>query len=145
MQADYDRNKLNKAIGGEQPSLYIEKISNKGIVEVIFSEIFNDVKNLTTIDETALELLIIPGEEEVVDTSKLGFTWNVTAFSKEKMKIELNFENAIYISSSSQKDKLQIRVLKENPFIAEKTQLRVPEDTYSIKKLSTQLPKGLAT
>ena len=64
---------------------------------------------------------------------------------KEKMKIELNFENAIYISSSSQKDKLQIRVLKENPFIAEKTQLRVPEDTYSIKKLSTQLPKGLAT
>ena len=106
MQADYDRNKLNEAIGGEQPSLYIEKISNKGIVEVIFSEMFNDVKNLTTIDETALELLIIPGEEEVVDTSKLGFTWNVTAFSKEKMKIELNFENAIYISSSSQKDKL---------------------------------------
>ena len=63
------------------PSLYIEKISNKGIVEVMFTELFNDVKNLTTINETALELKIKPGDEEIVDTSMLGFSWKVIDFS----------------------------------------------------------------
>ena len=58
------------------PFFVIKRISNKGLVDIDFSEGFFIVSNLTLFNETVLELEIVKGDESS-DESKLNFTWSV--------------------------------------------------------------------
>ena len=60
------------------PSFEIKRISNKGYMEVEFSELFWTQSNLTQV-KTALNLELVPGYPDE-DNTKLNFTWNITSF-----------------------------------------------------------------
>jgi hypothetical protein len=53
-----------------------------------------------------LEVKVIPGIYS--NPNDLGFTFNVTSFTKDFLTIELNFTNATQISSQEVPDHLQI-------------------------------------
>ena len=96
---------------GEAPTMQIESISNVGKVEISFSQEMNIISNLTNINSTNLHLELKQVDLDN-DFSMLNFTWNVTSFSSNKMTIQMYFENPIYISSSTQRDMLQLTVLE---------------------------------
>ena len=56
-------------IVGNTPIFVIRKVSNKGLVDIDFSEKFFEVNNLTLIDQSVLQLEIEKGEEST-DESK---------------------------------------------------------------------------
>ena len=131
----------------EPPSLFIDRINNKGTVEVTFTEPLVNVRNLTTINETALHLEIIPGYDdyEMTDMSKLAFTWNVTYYSERKMTIQLEFEDPIYVSIAEASDVLFLRVLDMHPFVSKTSFNRIPEGTESYSIIPAQMANNLVT
>ena len=63
------------------------------------------------VNETALNLVIIPNEEDT-DMSRKVFNWTATSFTADKMLLQIDFENPVYISSRG-RDILKIQVLNE--------------------------------
>jgi hypothetical protein len=50
---------------------------------------------------TSKDIKITLSSTEEADYSKLGFTWEIVNFFKDEIKIQLYFENPLYISSSA--------------------------------------------
>ena len=67
---------------GERPTLYIHSISNRGIVDLRFSELFSPVKNLSSINSTVISIEVNQADS---DYEKLEFYWNVTEFRSDRM------------------------------------------------------------
>ena len=63
-----------------------------------FSKEMRTTFNHSMINYTSAEMRILPSEEREFDPNHLEFTWNITSYEKDLMKIQLNFTNAIWIS-----------------------------------------------
>jgi hypothetical protein len=50
---------------------------------------------------TSKDIMITLSSTDEADYSKLGFTWEIVDFTKNEIKIQLYFENPVYISSAS--------------------------------------------
>ena len=103
-----------------KPQMYINSITDEGRVEVFFNQPLI-VTNLTMgrnlnsiVNETALNLVIIPNEEDT-DMSRKAFNWTATSFTADKMVLQIDFENPVYISSSG-RDILEIQILNKQLF-----------------------------
>mgnify|MGYP000883664352 CR=1 FL=1 len=72
--------------------------------------------NHTLIDQSVLKLTLIPNEKQT-NFSKLEFTFNCTEFNKTSMKLQLNFENPVFISAFGY-DYLQIDIVDNKYFLS---------------------------
>jgi hypothetical protein len=74
-----------------------------------------------------------------VDAKYLGFSWNLTAFEVDHLKLQLKFENPIYISSQGvdRLDKLKVTIKRPEFFLS--YNFRVPElDSFVSGKIPQQ-------
>ena len=123
----------------EPPSLEIVQISNRGVVDVRFSQNLHHVNNLTTINSTVIQLEIVPDEPDT-DMTLLEFTWNVTDFTASTMTIHMYFTKPVYVSSRSVRDQLQLTILDSHSFKSTESNLFLTEG----EKLAYTIPSQLA-
>ena len=123
----------------EPPSLEIVRISNRGVVDVRFSQDLYQVNNLTIINSTVIQLEIVPDEPET-DMTLLEFTWNVTDFTASTMTIHMYFTKPVYVSSRSVRDQLQLTILDSHSFKSKESMLSLTEG----EKLAYAIPSQLA-
>ena len=72
------------------------------------------------IEERALPVLkveVIPAPEQ--DINMLSFYWNVTAYSEQYIEFQLNFTNALYVSSKDEADLLRITFNDPDLFVSQ--------------------------
>ena len=81
----------------EPPFFKQMTVNNEGKVFVYFSELFVVPSNITAVNETVLDVVIIPSGA-VLDEF-LYYTWNITDFKNDYLELQLFFERPLYISS----------------------------------------------
>ena len=82
-------------------SAYIKSISILGDMVIKFSHPMQTTFNLTLYNETIIEMYILPAKDRHLDDGfegNLNFTWNVTDFYVDEMKIKINFTDPYAIS-----------------------------------------------
>lgn len=88
-------------------SAYIHRISIYGEMEIRFNAtMFHDF-NLTWLNETFVDIYMIPDQLDSVDNiSNWNLTWNVTSYEDNILKIQLNFTNSSAISQFIEQDRI---------------------------------------
>lgn len=72
----------------------------------------------------------MPDETNIIeDPSTIGFIWEVIEFNAYSMKIQIDFNLAVQISSGLQRDRLSATVKKPELFFSSKSKLEIPLDT----------------
>ena len=87
------RNKLNSQL--KPPTARIQRVSNTGLVTIEFSEKLLIPQNFINISRSLLRVKISDSEG-----SDIKFTWNITEYEGNELKIQIIFENALGISRS---------------------------------------------
>ena len=95
-------------------------------------------------NETTLKLEVIQSDLDE-GISKHFFKWNVTRIGQLTMTIQLSFENAIWISTSANRDKLKITVLDGSKFMSTATRQVMVNDTEVEESIPPQLPDNSIT
>ena len=78
------------------------------------------IQNTTVVDGKTfpiIELKIKPGYYSII--SKLSFTYEIIDYTSRIIKIQINFENPILISSLDDPDKLNVKFNANNYFFSE--------------------------
>lgn len=77
------------------------------------------------INQDVLDLQLI--QKTTVDEKFLGFSWNLTAFEVDHLKLQIKFDNPLYISSQGvdKQDKLLVTIRRPEFFLS--YNFRVPE------------------
>ena len=86
----------------------------------------------------SLKLEIIAIDQTYV--SQLLFDWKATKMISTEFQIQLKFDSEAYVSQAlTEKDTLQIEILKPNLFISEMTGRHVPKYSKSEKHIPLQI------
>jgi len=108
--------------------------------------------NLTTLNETSLDLYIEPAlerhKEFSFDLSKLNFTFNATSFEDDLLTIKLNFRNPTYVSVLEVQDSLVFHVQHgfESMFWSKTLNKPLHKPYWTIRsQIKAQIPDNLAT
>ena len=72
-------------------------INQIGVLTIYFSDYLEVPKNLSVINKTSLEIILIPSNTSLINF--LNFTWNLTSFTSKYLKLKINFEHPLYVSS----------------------------------------------
>jgi len=122
----------------------IYEITSLGVMTIKFNTpMKNETVNTTHINSTVVDIYIEPAEERHLapgfDLSQLNFTWNVTEYADDELRIKLNFTKALSISPMLVQDRLIFHVKDKRDFFISSTYLDDLHDNYttlakSIKK-----------
>ena len=128
----------------------ISKFTSTGEVTIEFSKNMEelseeiDLKELEFKDELGqwkpvLSVTVNPAELQ--DPTKVGLDWEIIEYSGNTMKIQLTFEDPIYISHEKEPDTLVITFADEDLFISE-TGIKIePEHRTLTRPIVRQLPE----
>ena len=97
-------------------------------------------EDYTSWDEEVLKIYLITSEDSLEEN--MEFTWNITDFSDTNLKIQVTFENPIYVSASTEKDKLQIVFMDSLKFISYKNLPIEKRYATNTKTVPKQIDKG---
>ena len=104
----------------------------KGLATIEFSQPVAKPDNYTLFNDDFLKVKLIPSEDSRPDQNKNLAGWQIVAFRKNEMDIQLNFSDPMIISQSTLKDKLQVRFLANGYFAKEYDRLDVIKYKYTI-------------
>lgn len=89
-------------------------------------------KNISWIDKTVLRIKVIPGRDSEAELLLIT-DWHLIDFKSTSIRIQLTFENPLYISKNQVKDDLSITFINPDYFIS--------EISYEILKNNTLLTR----
>jgi len=90
------------------------------------------------VNKTAIQVEVVPGD--ISDSSMLNFTYEVTEFGEQGMTVQLNFTNAIEVSSNAT-DYIKVTFWGWWNFTDTEGLTFAPEEVR-IKEMPTQIPLG---
>lgn len=93
----------------------IKKIDIFGEMTVEFNQTMNQHINVTTLNESTVDMYIVPYVEDdvsLVDRLKLGMnlTWNLTRVSENMLYFKLKFDNPVALSKESKPDEIVLHI-----------------------------------
>ena len=122
------------------------QIDNQGVASIIFSEPLNLLSNLTLIDESVLDLKLVPQSD--FPSSKLEFSWSVKEFKSTQIDLQVKFASPLYISAEGpdSRDTLVVRALEDAPlyFVAQQSTNKVRTILKSDETVQAEIPAQLA-
>jgi hypothetical protein len=80
----------------EQITAKISSVYSSGLTKISFSHLLDVPPKLSEIDESVLNVKIIPGADS--DALSNGFTWKLSAFTDSDLTIQLAFDDPLSIS-----------------------------------------------
>lgn len=69
-----------------------------------------------------IQVDVLPGEASLIDPDDLKFEWQVLNYSSNRFDLSLEFQKPLYVSSSSDKEILQVKFKSEEWFSDENGQ-----------------------
>ena len=72
-------------------------------------------QNKDSEEEAVFTVEVIPGKDS--DPSKLDFTWSVQEMTERQILIQMNFEDALYVSANEQPDTMRVTFADKYMFV----------------------------
>ena len=85
--------------------------------------------------DDVVKLELVSGSD--LENDNLGFTWQVSTFTKQTMDISLVFDKPLFVSSQSPSDQLSV-TFKSSEILLDEDNLAFEEDVTLFKKVPTQ-------
>ena len=119
------------------PRVWISSIGYYGELELSFSQSMQIPDDLKYINDTVLDLSVKALDPERYEF--LDFTWSVVEFSSNKWKLQLEFENTLYVSMDREgRDQLILTVKDQLPLLSEEG-LYVDNQSTSVYYIPPQI------
>lgn len=94
---------------------------------------------LSAINDTILDLYIEPYfVEEKYNMTKFNFTWNVTSYSEDILKIKVDFFEPLSLSLYSNQDILVLHIVEKSNLFISSTLLKDLDDEYLTMKVKVK-------
>ena len=141
------------------PTASISQINSYGMLKISFSNKIMIPKELLSMDDNGrikikfdqedkrrlqteiefevLSVQVHPGEDSLPENLK--FNWKPIQINEDGIEIQLNFDSPLRVSTSGDKDEVEVKILKHNFFI-DKYGQTLQEDITLKKNLPNQFP-----
>ena len=113
----------------EPPKIDDWDITETGLVSIFFNKDMKEIKDMSLIrgalsnrrlaikDAPAFEFKVIVGADS--DPLNIGYDWSVISMDKRALKLQLTFENTLYISREEEDEYLEIKINDGSLFLSE--------------------------
>ncbi|TNV87623.1 hypothetical protein FGO68_gene4551 [Halteria grandinella] len=119
-------------------------MQSSGIATIAFNQPLLVPKVFAIIEVDVLKIRVLAGRDSDESLLRIA-SWQVVDFTPSQLKIQIVFENPLYISKNNYKDDLEVIFLNGEYFISQETLVTIKKDTTLTKQIPRLLSKDSAT